>query len=323
MPEINSILSRTSIFDSTVASNGIHKEAHKVKIVQNSSKLTDSGIENNVVIEGYLKEPLNFDLNAQWEKKDSFVSSLLSSDIANTVLGFTEKVGLGASHAGYVTRKYYTGGTDIQFNLNMRITDVNGKGEVINAVGKLAGLMLPSQLVDARISEMFPTQTQQLVQAGEELEGKLATGTGIGSAIGQTGVISTAIDEATSAGITATQSPTPVAVYIGEYILHTDMVITGCNVTFSKDLVEIRKVTDETETDGPGTNPEYYSAPLYVDINLQVQSRENLYLKKDENEAKGTRINSMYWGQDARNSLTETVDAQTDAVGNQFEGESL
>lgn len=305
MPNINtsSIIGRTKIFDFANVSNGEHKDAHTVKIVQNSSRFAAGGEQENAVIEGFMREPINFDFKAQWEKKDGIISNLMSSELANAILSPAERVGFGATHAGYVTKKYYTGGTDLSFNINMRIVDYQGTGEVLIAVSRLAALMLPKQNMNTlSINGLLPDQArkaQENAQAAEQTASNSSNAVVAG--LGSSGLISSTIAEITDAGITPTSAPTPVAIFIGEYIMHEDMVITNCNVTFSKELVEVKKVTDPSATDEPAdTTPKVYSAPLYVDVNLGVTSRENLYLTQGKNEAKGTYINSMVWGYDAK-----------------------
>jgi hypothetical protein len=299
----SSILKRTKIFDFANVSTGEHINAHTVKIVQNSARYASGGESENVVIEGFLMEPINFDFDASWEKKEGIISSLLSNEIAQKILSPAEKVGIGVDHAGYVTKKYYTGGTDLKFNIQMRIVDYGGTGIVVLTVQRLAALMLPKQnATEISIASLAPDAAEkaQANATAQDAENSNSANAVV-AWTGKTGLLSSSIAEITDAGITPTSAPTPVAIFIGEYFMNEDMVINSCGITFSKELIEIRSINEKANSDGSKSqDAQVFSAPLYVDLNINVSSRENLYLTKGMNDSKGTYINSTYWGYDAK-----------------------
>ena len=298
------ILDRTKIFNFKYASQGEHKEAHRVRIVQNTNKLAADGNIDLVAIEGYLRDPINFDMAARWEQKEGIISSLLSSEIANTVLEPASRVGFGAGHAGYVTKKYYTGGTDLVLSISMRITDEEGTGEIIESIAKLSAFLLPAQQGEISVAEMLPEVTEATKKSLKEAVESPDTDQGLGTKAIKIAA-ARGFDEMTDAGLTLTSSPVPVSLFVGEYFAHNDMVITSCSISFSKELVEIKLPSEKSNADGKNSDATVitYCAPLYADVTLSLASRENLYLKKSENGAKGTVINSTYWGYDARNKI--------------------
>jgi hypothetical protein len=93
-------------------------------MAKSTKKILDGDASLSTVVIGYIKNEITYNLSAQWEQ-GSEVSTVMSNMLAdaNSVVRVIDP-SIG-NHAGYLTKKYYKGGTDLDLSVTFRIFDKN------------------------------------------------------------------------------------------------------------------------------------------------------------------------------------------------------
>jgi hypothetical protein len=258
---------------------------------------------NNEVIEGFLKNEIDFDFSAGW--KPAGEKSILSflTTLAKPFEDYSRVFsGTAISDAGFLTRKVYSGGTDLSLSADFRIIDINADGKPLQMVRTLMSYMVPLQKADISFSggsnfaselqnqtgnddlkfkDPAPEGEEQPKQGIQDSINKVTDGVKVlKSSIGQR-----ALSELKNYGLSVTQAPTPVSIKVGNYLYINDAVITSANA----------KLSHQKTTEGP----------LFVDVSLKISTRENLVLT-ERADGEGYSIRGIgLGGQDGESTHTK------------------
>lgn len=292
-----------SIFDKNVFNqesfNKIYnKEDGPYRIVITPTDTRASGFKD-FTINGVLNEEMSFNFKAEY---DTFgFGGLISNSkwletAYKTVMMPLRYGGRNIDNIGLVTQKFYIRSGYLNINPNFRVVDWAGDNKPVNTAKGLAALCLPQYETNlGDISQAIKESENEIVAGGGKLIFGLAE-EGI-EAAGKIGdwtlshvpnVPNNAGSQATNKfkediykSLSLTSSPPTVEVTIGNWFYKSDMIIEDVNIKFSKEMTKV--------------------GPLYVDISLQMSSKEALYIDGDGFQFKGKRVTTA--GKDNRISM--------------------
>lgn len=277
-PEIPSY-SPTPMFDTSIYGKILDNKAlsnYAVRIL--SSEFADS-------ITGLLTNNLNVKIDSDWEAINHIDSIPIVGGVFNLATraamtgGMANPLSLGVS-----SKKIYQQSGYLNIGLNFRIVDWQGNGQPITSSFFLAACALPKKKDQIGIKDGFEFAKYTVeslasfvgiskddIKKGEEIAGEIwkATKDTAGMISNSEGLqkfsvpikaigngVKDFVDD--SQFMVFASSPQPITVQIGDYFEHSDMVITGLNFEFSRQMTS--------------------AGPLWVDINLDLSSRRVMLL---------------------------------------------
>ncbi len=204
-------------------------------------------------IDGILKEPLKFSVEADWEPLLSMSDRFQGTQ---TLLSFVS--GSRMFSTGIWTKRFWKGGSYLKINPVMRILDKNGTGNVLRDSRTLLDLCLPVYKGDRSLSDRQKIEhemnlIQEKVKEKLTLNGLVETVSDIaalGTVEGWKNAASGIYDLIEHA---ASNGPKPVQVKISNFF-RKQFIIESVDVEFSKEMTDF--------------------GPLYADLNLTLSSQE-------------------------------------------------
>lgn len=289
------------MYDPSVYSNVLNTSiGASQNVVRIQTNIADS------VIKGLLISPLKFNIAAEWDSA-GLLEAITSNGLMGTVAEYATMIMAAGGRAdptnlGISSQKIYKNSGYLEFDVNFRIVDWQGKGEPLYCAFILSSMCLPtkSEFMTARQA------INAMVKRGEQLAGKVLgfifnkpvgannmetlgaaattdianitkwTETLIGKGI--EGVeeaipeIKPILDkfDAKDFFVLAT-SPSPIAITIGSYFHHTDIITKSVSTELSKECTT--------------------AGPLYADFSLSFSSRKAMLIGDDINPMGFTRTN--------------------------------
>lgn len=205
--------------------------------------------QDNVLtsIDGFSNQAFNYSVDAEysqilnWSDPDSLVFKLFKDTTQRNT----------SFYSGYGSKRMFNPGKSyVKLNLKFRAYD---KPDIINDCDLLVKCCLPiisrnNFMLNNKPTEVIANGLKNIAAAGGTAAGDVVFGGNVGDA---GGAILTELTNDLS-----TRMPPHLRVTIGSYFKKTEMVLTNCNFTFSKEFTRSRGIT----------------YPTYVDFDLQVES---------------------------------------------------
>lgn len=276
---ISSLAQGKGIFDNSTYTDAL-SGPYKIVIKPNMSRVLNAKADIEESVTGILKNQVEFSVAADWDTLgiDSMIGDLVANNkIIKNIQGvgsFAMKAG-GASltNTGLVTRKFYKKGGYLEITPEFRILDWNSDGVTKQAAMALMSMALPRKNQSSSIEKIFggvynsgkkilkKSSIFNVIEGfvSKAMDSALRSDTQIISVTAKTA--KRGATELTQGQVNLTEAPVPVTVIIGNWFQHTDMVITNVSVNFSQEMTR--------------------SGPLYVDLSVQLSSREAMVLTED------------------------------------------
>lgn len=242
-------------------------------------------------IEAILLEQIGFNISAQWGGNSDSISKIagnLSSYVNEPV-----NSGKGFTWTGFATRRFYTGGSNISITVKMRLIESDCQEQlqfprqsesvsedpaftpgltVVQQLTQILSLALPRVEAEVTMEDVKNTLsdvlakipgleslTDWLANKARDVVDTLAAKTGdIGAAVKN--VVAGAKETLASADFQQSRDPGNVEVAVGDWFFINDGIVTGIQVQPSKQMT--------------------INGPLYCDVSLTIETRENPYLSK-------------------------------------------
>jgi hypothetical protein len=274
---------------------------YSIRITPNNSRVF-SGNKDIAVI-GIMKNNINFGATANWETFSELVSGIIPNNsiidaIKDTATNMATLGGAGLVNAGLVTKKFYKGGGGyLSISPEFRLLDWDNSGKVWEQFMALIALVLPRTDSSVKISEILEKISEPgsiigqgvefFKKAGQQIE--TAARTMVGDKSVDLGIHG--LEEIGEGSLMLTESPSPVSVQIGNWFSHDNMVVDSITFDMSDKMTE--------------------NGPLFMDVALQLSSREAMVLGKDG-------VNGMNVGNTKKDRTMEQTDINFQPTSKQF-----
>ena len=245
-------------------------------------------------IKGVLTEELNFNFKAEYDTFGfgGLISNSKWLETAYKALSMPLRIqGRNVDNVGIVSEKFYVKSGYLNISPSFRVTDWFGDGAPLKTAKALASYCLPEG--EQKLDDFI----QKIQESANDIEAiakvmksplaeKLKEGLKKGLLLAEKGynnvgnkfipdsnlgtTAKDTIKKGINNGLWITSSPTPVEVVVGNWFVNSNMVIEDVSLKFSKEMTKI--------------------GPLYVDISLQMSSKEAIRIGSDGFEFKTKRV---------------------------------
>jgi hypothetical protein len=273
---------------------------------------------------GYLNNEVSYGISAGWQTNDGMISKI--SKGINSMINVAGPNDVAAGAAGYATRKFYKGeGSDFKMSLTFKVYAPSSmqttgiRGSLATELFKLKRMVLPTtnsvietadipiikesadaaKTVGAALQDPRRTMTADgatgttpvELEKEDQTAQAIARAQALGSNLGEGaqvvgGIIASVASNISSADITISNAPEPVMVSIGEWLVIPEAIVTDINFTYSKTVNK--------------------AGPVWCDIQLSLESRENLNFNNMPQDADTPVITGM----DLWNSRVPPISAE-------------